>query len=50
MKEIRRLNKQKALQKSDIPVKIIKDNADIFAEYSCEAVNRAIKTSNFLTV
>ena len=32
-KEIRRLNKNKASQKSDIPIRIIKGNADIFAEF-----------------
>ena len=46
-KEIRRLNKNKASQKSDIPIRIIKENADIFAEFLCETVNSAIKSSNF---
>ena len=47
MKEIRRLNKQEASQKSDIPIKIIKANADIFADYLGEAVNSAVKTFSF---
>ena len=46
-KEIRSLNKNKASQKSDIPIRIIKENADIFAEFLCETVNSAIKSSNF---
>ena len=46
-KEIWRLNKNKASQKSDILIKIIKENADIFAEFLCETVNNAIKSSNF---
>ena len=46
-KEIRSLHKTKAYQKSDIPIRTIKDNADIFAEFLCETVNNAVKTSNF---
>ena len=44
---ITRLNKNKASQKSDIPIRIIKDNVDIFAGFLCETVNCTIKTSNF---
>ena len=44
MKEIKVLNKQRASQKSDIP---IKENADIFADYLFETVRSAIKISNF---
>ena len=44
---MRRLNKNKASQKSDIPIRIIKENADIFAEFLCGTVNSAIKPSNF---
>ena len=46
-KEIRKLNKNKASQKSDIPSRMIKDNANIFAQFLCETVKSAIKTSNF---
>ena len=42
-----RLNKNKASQKSNIPIRIIKDNVDIFADFLCETVNCTIKTSNF---
>ena len=45
-REIMRLNKNKASQKSDIPIRIIKDNVDIFADFLCETVNCTIKTSN----
>ena len=44
MKEIKVLNKQRASQKSDIP---IKENSDIFADYLFETVRSAIKISNF---
>ena len=44
---IMRLNKNKASQKSDIPIRIIKDDVDIFADFLCETVNCTIKTSNF---
>lgn len=37
--------KQKAPQKSDIPIQVI--NADIFADYLGETLNSAMKTSNF---
>ena len=33
IKEIKRLNKNKAYQKSDIPITIIQENADIFADF-----------------
>ena len=42
-----RLNKSKGYQKSDIPIRIIKDNVDIFTDFLCETVNCTIKTSNF---
>ena len=42
-----RPNKNKASQKSDIPIRITKDNVDIFADFLCETVNCTIKTSNF---
>ena len=47
-KEIRRLNENKASQKSDIPIRIIKDNADTFAEFLCETVDVVLlKLPNF---
>ena len=46
-KEIWRLNKNKASQKSDIPITIIHENADIFADFLAESLKGAIKTYNF---
>ena len=46
-KEINRLNKNKASQKSDIPIKIIHGIVDIFADFIAESFKGAIKTSNF---
>ena len=50
IKEIRRLNKNKASQKSDIPVTIIHENVDVFAYFLAESIKGAIKTYNFPTV
>ena len=44
-KEIGRLNKKKASQKSDIPIKTIKENSDIFSNSLGETINITIKTS-----
>ena len=46
-KEINRLNKNKASRKSDIPIKIIHDNVEIFAAFIGESFKGAIKTSIF---
>ena len=48
IKEIKRLNKNKASQKSDIPITIIHENTDIFADFLAESLKGAIKTFNFL--
>ena len=45
--EIKRLNKNKASQKSDIPITIIHENADIFVDFLAESLKSAIKTYNF---
>ena len=47
IKEIKRLNKNRASQKSDIPITIIHENADIFADYLAESLKGAIKSCNF---
>ena len=44
IKEIKRLNKNKASQKPDIPITIIHENADIFADFLAESLKGAIKT------
>ena len=44
---MKRLNKSKASQKSDIPIKIIHEDADIFADFLAESLKGAIKTYIF---
>ena len=46
-KEILRLDNKKASQNSGVPTKIIKGNADIFADYLCSSINDSIKSSTF---
>ena len=41
-----RLKKNKASQKSDIPITIIHENADIFADFLAESLKGVIKTFN----
>ena len=45
-KEIRALDALKATQSDDIPIKIIKDNSDIFSRFQAN-FNNAVKTSTF---
>ena len=47
VKEIKKLYKNKVTQKSDIPITIIHENADIFADFLAESLSRTIKTYNF---
>ena len=47
IKEIKSLNKNKPSQKSDIPITIIHENADIFADFLAGSLKGAIKTYNF---
>ena len=44
IKEIKSLIKNKFSQKSDIPITIIYENADIFADFIAECLKGAIKT------
>ena len=48
-KEIRKLDKSKAPQKTDIPTRIIKENIDVTAEFLCTNINSAIKSRSFLS-
>ena len=50
IKEIRRLNKNKASQKSNIPITIIHENVHVFAYFLADSIKGAIKTYNFPTV
>ena len=45
--EIHNLDKKKACQESDIPVKIIKDNIDIFSEFILHSFNNSIFDATF---
>ena len=45
IREIKNHNKKKAIQDDDIPVKILKENVDFFAEHICIFYNRPIPTS-----
>ena len=45
--EIRLLKLNKTSQYSDIPIKIIKKNSNIFSNFICESINNSIKSSIF---
>ena len=46
-KEIPKLDKTKASQKTDILTRIIKENIDMFADFLCTSINGAIKSASF---
>ena len=46
-KKVNTLDIAKASQQSDIPTKILKQNANYFAEYFCENINQCISKSIF---
>ena len=46
-KEIRNLDSCKANQAADISIKILKENADIFAEYICDFFNESTRKGKF---
>ena len=45
LKEIKRFRAKKAIQDTDIPVKVLKENAEFFAEQICLQFNEAICSS-----
>ena len=47
--QIMKLKHKKATQDSDIPVKVLKENADFLAEYLYIFFNEAIESSKFLS-
>ena len=47
LNELRKLNPKKACQESDIPLKIIKENLDIFANFVYNNFNNSLFSSNF---
>ena len=46
-KEILKLDVNKASQSSDIPIKVLKENNDIFSNFLCNSFNNSIKLSTF---
>ena len=46
-KEIRKLIPRKSAQSTDIPIRVLKENADIFADYICRFFNESIKNLYF---
>ena len=50
LKEIKKLNLCKAAQSTDIPVKILKDNAEIFADYICGFFNESLNCCKFPSI
>ena len=50
IKEIEKLNNRKATQSTDLPVKILKENADIFGNYICDFFNDCIGKGSFPSV
>ena len=46
-KEIRSLSTTKASQDNNLPVKILKENADHFAEFICFQFNDSVNSSKF---
>ena len=46
-KEILKLDVNKASQSSDIPIKVLKENSDIFSNFLCNNFNSSIKLSTF---
>ena len=47
LKKVNAIDTAKACQQSDIPTKILKQNADYFAEYFYEFINQCISKSIF---
>ena len=49
-KEMRKLSTRKSVQSTDIPIRVLKENADIFADYICGFFNESIKKSTFPSI
>ena len=47
LKIIRSLNKNKPSKETDMPVKVVKENAEYFAEFICSQFNESITSSKF---
>ena len=46
-KEILKLDANNASQSSDIPIKIVKENIDVFSDFLCSSFNSSLKLSKF---
>ena len=49
-KEIRKLDPRKAAQNTDIPVRIFKQNSDIFGNYICDSFNKCVDKGVFPSI
>ena len=49
-KEIRKLSQHKSAHSTDISIRVLKENADIFADYICGFFNESIKKSTFPSI
>jgi len=50
VKEIKKLSTRKATQSTDIPVKILKENSDIFGSYICDFFNDCVERGDFPSI
>ena len=49
-KERRKFSTRKSVQSTDIPIRVLKENADIFADHICGFFNESIKKSTFSSI
>ena len=49
-KEIRKLDPRKAAQNTDIPIRILKQNFDIFGNYICDFFNECVDKGVFPSI
>ena len=50
VKEIKKLSTRKATQYTDLPVKILKENSDIFGNYICDFFNDCVDRGDFRSI
>ena len=50
VKEIKKLSTRKATQHIDLPVKILKENSDIFGNYICDFFNDCVDRGDFPSI
>ena len=49
-KEIKKLNPRKSTQSTDLSIKLLKENADMFASYLCDFFHQSIEISDFPSI